>query len=481
MRPHGQRVRYPWRIVEDPAYADVDLAVYGKVAALAARPKGCTAKVVVLAQYCGISVSAAERALRRLTSRTGRDGWVEITTRRRTHRVTGTGESAQRRTRVLDRGERYVWAPVLAAETLRPRLHRLYLAIRYALTRGLPVTLTDLALVLRHHTGRHAGQPLGTDSVSVLVAELEATGWLTVHRRTGYRGRHTYEVHDHPLHEAPAPSTPRPDDGSAPRPGDGSLASKEDLELTDVEKGPEGGDRRRRTTGSKPVENPAVFHRPSGYSGRVWPVLEPVRDLLPALGTWPTARLDAEIRRLLTTGATTRQLHHRLSTHRRTVLTADIADPARWLLGVALTPARSRHHCDRADCEGGLTWPAGTPCQVCAEPPVRRTTRPAPEPPPAPAPAPRGPRPVWHTCTTCQAPSRTPLTAGQCQPCHQQPEPQPTDQPTSAAAAATGARRATQAGLDQDCPDCHAPPGHRCHTARGRPRAPHTTRTTTAA
>lgn len=382
-RRYGQRVRYPMRIVTGE-YEDVDTSVYGKVAALAQRGRS-TASVRLIAEYAGISKSAAERALGRLTKPGGRDQVTEILVRRRTHAITGTGQTAERWCRPVNAlREAWVWAPVLAADTLRPRLHRLYLALRYAeKTRRIP-TLAELGELLRHRSGPRARQPLHEGTVSRLLRALEAAGWISVGRRAGYRGRHSITTHDHPIHE---PLTPCTDDGSGPDLGDGSLATKEDQGLDDCEKGPAGGPfRRRRETGSRAVDNPGDTPsqgkvRP--YSGpelqlspRVSLVLGPVRHLLPGIRPYLLRRAAREIGRQLDTYATPERLYARLQARSNAVLCADIRDPGAWLLGAAL-PC---HGCGLDDCESGRLWSTGRACEVCAD---RRTGHPPhPAPPP---------------------------------------------------------------------------------------------------
>ncbi|WP_320784149.1 hypothetical protein [Streptomyces sp. CRN 30] len=273
-RAGGLTIKAPLRLVVGAQYPDRALSTYVKVAALALRPEGCTARVATLAAYLGVSKSSVERGLRPLTKPDPVDGLIEIPTVRRTARG-GTGESAHRVTRPLAEGELWVRIPVRAAEALSPRLLRLYALLTYAVARTIPVTMAELAEMLRHDSGTQAGESLDERTVRRLVDELEATGWITVHRREGVRGRHAYEIHRHPLHSVPAPpeteapadgetgadqdgeqltlwaeaedGAPVIHDGSGPDDLDGSLASKED-HPTDRpdETNPVGVDRRRR-------------------------------------------------------------------------------------------------------------------------------------------------------------------------------------------------------------------------------------------
>ncbi|MDX2701118.1 hypothetical protein PV398_48235, partial [Streptomyces ipomoeae] len=265
-RGGGHTVKVPLRLVTGAQYPDGSLSVYVKIAALADRPELCTAKVSTLAQYLGMSKSAVERALRPLTQPDPVDGITEVPSRRRTY-GDGRGLSAERSVRPLADGELWVRVPVRAAEALTSRLLRVYALLAYATARRIPVTVAELGEMLYHHTGARTGQHLGERQVRRLVDELETTGWLTVHRREGQRGRHAYETHRHPLRAVQAPVAggiegqvqdgavaPVIHDGSGPDLGDGSLASEEDLQtdrLCEAELG--GGSRRRRGTGSKPA------------------------------------------------------------------------------------------------------------------------------------------------------------------------------------------------------------------------------------
>lgn len=56
-----QRVRVPMRLVSSPDYPDIALSVYVKVAALGARPEGCTARTSTIAAYLGVSKASVER------------------------------------------------------------------------------------------------------------------------------------------------------------------------------------------------------------------------------------------------------------------------------------------------------------------------------------------------------------------------------------------------------------------------------------
>lgn len=408
-RAGGHTVKVPLRLVVGAQYADAALSVYVKIAALALRPEGCTAKVSVIAEYLGMSKSAAERGLGQLVRPDAIDGLVEVPTVRRTLRG-GRGQSAHRVTRLLAEtdGELWVRIPVRAAEALSPRLLRVYALLAYATARRIPVTAAELGEQLHHHTGKRAGEHLGERQARRLVDELEATGWLTVYRREGEHGRHAYETHRHPLHPVSAPAiaaaadeqlrlwdaeSPVIDDGSGSDLGDGSLASEEDR-LTDrrSETQPGGGIRRRRSNGewvAPPVDNsaPATFGSgdrvlrtddetsssspPPGrapYTGpvlqlspRVWRVLAPVHHELPGIRPFVLRRIAREIgRQLDNPGGSEQRLTDRIT--RRYATTDAIRDMGRWLLGAALL----RHGCGQPECETGVVWPIGADCETCA-------------------------------------------------------------------------------------------------------------------
>ena len=426
-RPHRrQRVRVPWRLVASPHYSDAALAVYVKVAALAARPEGCTAAVSVLADYLAMSKSAVERALRELT-RPDPAGVVEAVSIRRTL-PGGTGTTALRRVRRLDDGEFFVWLPVSAAEALTPRLLRAYAILAYATIRRIPLAAGDVAELLHHHTGARAGQPLDERTARRLVDELAALGWVTVERRGGHQGRHAYSVHDAPLHPVGADT----DDGSGPDDHGGSLASKEDQSTDRRDEQPGAPIRRRRGDRRKPVDTagtpvpdstgaPGRALRADAqppYTGpgltlspRVWHVLEPVHHLLPGVRTYLMRRIGREIGRQLDAGTDPDRLRHRLQ-HRyaHTLPNCPPRDPGRWLLGAALP----RRGCGLDKCESGWLWRTGGRCQVCADIAAARRARAIPAPPGAPPP---GTGLAWHECAACRAPSRDPLTGGMCATC----------------------------------------------------------------
>ncbi|MGW5736970.1 MULTISPECIES: hypothetical protein [Streptomyces] len=404
-RGGGHSIKVPLRLVVGAQYADTALSVYVKIAALSQRAEGCTAKVSVIARYLGMSKSAAERGLGQLVRPDVIDGLVEIPTVRRTL-PGGRGQSAHRITRDLADGELWVRIPVRAAEVLSPRLLRLYALLAYASARRIPVTAAELGQQLHHHTGRRAGEHLGERQARRLVDALEATGWLSVHRREGQHGRHAYETHRHPLRSVPAPAATEPvdeqlplwgaespviHDGSGPGDHDGSLASEEDLS-TDrpVMAQVVGGIRRRRsdrkwaplavdnsvpdtfgpgnrvlrtdeqTPSSSTAPDRAPYTGPGlQLSPRIWRVLEPVRHELPQLRTFVLRQLARAIGAQLNTGADEERLRERIT--RCYATTTTIRDMGRWLVGAAIV----RHGCGMAACESGTVWETGEPCETC--------------------------------------------------------------------------------------------------------------------
>ncbi|MEV5450007.1 hypothetical protein [Streptomyces sp. NPDC052535] len=415
-----QRVRVPLRVIVG-AYADATVSVYVKIAALDRRDTGCEAGVAYLSGLLGLARSTVERALTQLMRPDPADDVVELTSQRRT-RQGGTGQTAVRRIRATNhRREHGAWVPSRAAESLAPRQLRAYAALAYATATDTPVTLSELARVLRHRSGKQDGQPLATRSVRRILRDLEELGWISVERRAGYRGRHVYTVHDEPT--APV-LTADTDEGSGADLEDGSLASKEHPPTDSPDEPPAGGSiRRRRTTGSSAPEDlvplPASFHRrPAApqltFAPRIWKqiqhVIEPVTALTSGLSPWVASTLALQIVRQLEEGQDADRIRARLEF--RFASTDTIRDPARWLLG----PALARHGCGLVACESGRIWHTGARCDVCAELRAPGGTRP-PWHPLARRPAQPAAAGAWHECEACRAPSRKPLPDGVCRSC----------------------------------------------------------------
>ncbi|MEU3464763.1 hypothetical protein ABZ721_33045 [Streptomyces sp. NPDC006733] len=196
-------------------------------------------------------------------------------------------------------------------------------------------------------------------------------------------------------------------EGSGLSVGEGSLAYREDVGLTDpttnahsssavgevpvVEAADNPADTNRRglVVGGLALRaednrqpsriRPTDEHHSSIGSGSVWPaytgpaltmseqiyaVLEPVHLLLARVDNPFVARKVArEAGRQLTAGTDPQRLRQRLTARFAAVMTADIRDPGRWLLGVALP----RWGCGDRDCESGVRWSNGERCAVCGE------------------------------------------------------------------------------------------------------------------
>lgn len=444
----GQWTATPLRVVLDAqAYADCDAKIYVKVKALS-KDRPCVASVARLAEFTNLAESTAEKSLTRLSRPAPTDGVRELTRRQRSHKGTGTGRTNERTCRSLDDGERHVWAPVRAADALRGTLHRLYLLLRYTiLVEKRELSLSEIGAVLRHHGGKRAGQPLHDATAGRLLDELEDTGWITQDKRAGYRGRHAITVHDDPVRPVdqpngtpprpgtPAPSTPDDEGGATPDHEGGAPAYKEDLELNDRgSTAGRGSFRRRRADGSyrpdsvdtagnaigthlRPVAavppalrgcvSPAALPAYAGprltLSPRVWTVLEPVADLLPAVGDFAARRIARTVGRQLDDGVWPEEIRDQLTRLRQWTPAEEIRDPGRWLLGAVL-PVRSR--CQMTGCHWGFLAHTGAPCKACAELAADRARRA--HPPHTDA---------WHECTQCQRPARHRLPAGLCTDC----------------------------------------------------------------
>ncbi|WP_406011661.1 helix-turn-helix domain-containing protein (plasmid) [Streptomyces sp. NBC_00637] len=391
-----QRVKVPMRLVDSAHYSDAALSVYIKVKALAQRPEGCTAGIATLASYLGLSQSTVQRGLAQLRS-PGPDGIVELPDSRRRSLPGGRGTTAQRRVRPMTSTERFIWVPVITSECLRPRLLRAYAVISYAVAQRHPLTVGLLADLLRHHSGRRAGLPIAAEAAGRVIDQLAASGWITVHRRAGERGRHLFLVHDGRTPPVPAPRELVPttglDDRSGTRVHEESLVYEEDL-CTDrpenelrpsppaVGEKPlveaEGGASTPCPTsgsnggGETPEPVPQATDRsakppytgpPLTFSKRVHTVLEPVRFLLDGLKPYVLRLIGREVSRQLDRGTAIDRLRGRLTRRLAAVFLTDIRDVGRWLVGVALP----RWGCADPDCERGMLWSTGAPCRTCQE------------------------------------------------------------------------------------------------------------------
>ncbi len=408
------------RLITSAYYADVAVSVYVKIAALALRPEGCTAATATIAAYLGLSTSSVERGMTQL-KRPGPDGVVELSSTRRSL-PGGCGTSARRRARPLTSTELFVWIPVAAADDLTPRQLRAYALIAFAQVQHIPLTESEIAGSLHHHSGRRAGQSLTTATAGEIVDELEATRWITVERRAGARGRHRFIAHDIPpdpsvatacgqpaspahsssptsgsgegsgsstdggwLATREVPRTDRPDDERAPSsPAVGEVQVDEGVENPAAKPtriDAEDGLALRADDNQPPLTNPladpltrspaAPLTKPNGayegpgltISARVHAVLEPVHWLYRRTSVYMQRRIAREVGRQLRSGIDDTRLRQRLEARVCRIFADEIRDPGRWILGVGLP----RWGCGIFDCEAGVLWSSGRRCSVCEE------------------------------------------------------------------------------------------------------------------
>ncbi|MFF2378349.1 hypothetical protein ACFVUW_28565 [Streptomyces xiamenensis] len=401
-QPRRQRVKVPLRLITTTQYADVAVSVYVKIAALAARPQGCTALTATIAGYLGLSKSSVERGMTQLR-RPGPDGVVELASVRRSL-PGGSGTSALRRVRPLTATERFVWLPVAAAEDLTPRQLRVYALVAYSQVQAIPLTESEIARALHHHSGRRAGKPLTTAAAGEIVDSLEMTRWITVERRAGSRGRHRLIAHDIPRPAKSAcgqpgsrssvlPATRASGEGSGPSADAGSLANKE-IPRTDqpddvralsspavgevqVSAGPQDHGAQPQRVGAKgrlalraddpthsrSKRNPSYSGPQLTISARIHSVLEPVRWLYRQTTVYVQRLIAREVGQQLRWGVHDSRLRHRLTRRLAGTMTHEIRDPGRWILGVGLP----HWGCGIHDCEAGVLWNSGRPCAVCEE------------------------------------------------------------------------------------------------------------------
>ncbi|WP_411078316.1 hypothetical protein [Streptomyces sp. cmx-10-25] len=163
------------------------------------------------------------------------------------------------------------------------------------------------------------------------------------------------------LHKGASPVENPADDEVDPGRGEGDLALRA------------GG--KSQPSSKKPVvekrSSTAGSGRGSSYTGPqmamspgIFAVLQPVHHLLAKVTSAFVARQIArEVGRQIDSGTPAERLQHRLTTRLNRVMSDEIRDPGRWLLGVALP----RWGCGYADCESGTIWRTRTACEVCAE------------------------------------------------------------------------------------------------------------------
>ncbi|MEU7403849.1 hypothetical protein [Streptomyces sp. NPDC044948] len=430
-----QRVRVPLRVIVGH-YADSTVSVYTKIAALDRKTSGCEARVAYLSGLLGLARSTVESALTELMRPAPDDHIVELTSQQRTKKG-GDGDSAVRRIRATDwRREHGGWVPTRAAEALSPRELRCYAALSYATATDTPVTLSELARVLRHRSGQSADQPLAVRSVRRILRDLEQLGWISVQHRAGYRGRNVYTCHDEPIQLA---LTEDIGEGVARDLGQGSLASKEHHPTDSPDDPPTAASdirrRREQVVAPERAKNPPLpptiqrtFTGPElTLAPRIWRVLEPIRALLPGLSPYVVREAAREIGRQLDQGQEPERLRARLA--RRFATTDDIRDAGRWLLGAAVV----RRGCGLLACESGRIWDTGHECGACArnhaaaaslrqtdEELGQREREMGISEPYQLAPATGRARPEpggWHECEACRATFRQPLADGVCDGC----------------------------------------------------------------
>ncbi|WDN56228.1 hypothetical protein [Streptomyces clavuligerus] len=472
----------PLRLVTNPHYADVAVTIYVKITALASRPEGCTAATATIAEYVGLSKASVERGMTQLT-RPGPDGIIELSSTRRSL-PGGNGTSALRRTRPLSATERFVWVPVAASEDLTPRQLRAYALIAYAQAQKIPLTESEIAGALHHHSGRRAGQPLTTAAAGEIVDKLEAGRWVTVERRAGVRGRHHFVAHDipgaaqdtacgQPSSTGLAPSsTSAPGEGSGSSAGAGSLATMEEpkTERPDDERAlfspavgevqvgegvenraeqPPHGDGEgelalraddHQTPLTTPLTNPTGAYGGPGLtiSARVHAVLEPVHRLYQQTSVYMQRRIAREVGSQLRSGTNEARLRQRLETRLCRTFTDEIRDPGRWILGVGLP----HWGCGIFDCEAGVLWSSGRRCSVCEEivrdrrhataqpeAPTADVVHPTPVRAPSPPCTPVVPRGQCPECGCAVLVLNGAETAPRCKPCREEHESVPASGP----------------------------------------------------
>lgn len=192
-------VKVPLGIVTGEAYNDLAFVLAAKIGHLAANPTqpGCIADLTTIARYLGLTVREVMQPDGRVTLKAPSSLYAaqrqlttsgQLTVERRT-KPSGTGTSAIRRPRTLERGEAWVMVPVALLGAVPPRHARAYAVITYAHVRGHHLTYAELANSLRHQSGRRIGEPVSVRAARAVVADLERWDWVGVGRREGWQGR----------------------------------------------------------------------------------------------------------------------------------------------------------------------------------------------------------------------------------------------------------------------------------------------------
>jgi hypothetical protein len=181
-----------------------------------------------------------------------------------------------------------------------------------------------------------------------------------------------------------------------------------------------------RRTGNDGAARPAYDGPQLVLSARVYAVLEPVHGLLAQVdNTFVVRKIGREVARQLDTGTHPERLQHRLEQRYARVMSEDIRDAGRWLLGVALP----RWGCGHQDCEAGTMWTTGKTCDVCADVVADRAAERERDrrqceglcPQHGTRPGPGGSLPAWWACSACERPARgTPPVSGVCRQCQEE-------------------------------------------------------------
>ncbi|MFG2895073.1 hypothetical protein [Streptomyces sp. NPDC048248] len=160
--------------------------------------------------------------------------------------------------------------------------------------------------------------------------------------------------------EVPVVDVENPDDGQARRDVLSGLALRADENSQPFFSKP--NDEKRGSAGRS--VRPSYTGPQLSMSPQIYAVLEPVHVLLKQVNSpFVQRQIAREVGRQLARGITAERLRHRLTARFAKVLAAEIRDPGRWLLGVALP----RWGCGHLDCETGVLWSSGRSCPVCED------------------------------------------------------------------------------------------------------------------
>ncbi|MFE3584421.1 hypothetical protein [Streptomyces vinaceus] len=153
--------------------------------------------------------------------------------------------------------------------------------------------------------------------------------------------------------ENPAGAEPRAEGGGGVALRAGEISQPSSKPYTEKRSSTSGGPARSSYTGPELAMSPEIYA-----------ALEPVHVLLQRVeNTFVVRKIAREVGRQLRGGTASARLQHRLTARLAKAMLADIRDPGRWLLGVALP----RWGCGHQDCEAGIIWRTGAACELCAE------------------------------------------------------------------------------------------------------------------